>query len=103
MTIVNLGGEGEQRGAINVQPGRIGGDAELAHEHARDVARLSDQPVVKAAGNRLPFATGSVDLVVTNNVPIDEPRSTHFGPSFTISEVLRILKPDGLWLGSSVP
>lgn len=103
MILVNLGGEGEEPIAINVQPGRIGGSSELARDHARVVAERSGQSVVRASGNRLPFATSSIDKVVTNNVPIDEPSPGYFGPSFTSAEILRILKADGQWSGSSAP
>ena len=83
MIRVNLGGEGEVSDSINVQPGRIGGRSDLARGHADEMAQRSGQPVVRAAGNRLPFADRSVDEVVTNDVPIDFPIIGHFGPSFS--------------------
>ena len=101
---INLGGEGEEPDAIYVQPGRIGGLAEPAERHAFEVARRSGQPVVRASGDRLPFADGVADEVMTNDVPIDQPAETYFGPSFTTAEILRTLKgPEGRWRGTSAP
>ncbi len=101
-TVVNLGGEGEVADAINVQPARIAGRSDIAVQNAERVAAKSAQPVVLAAGDELPFATGSVDQVWTNNVPIGT-GSGYFGPDFDPNEILRILKPGGTWLGSSAP
>jgi hypothetical protein len=103
MIRINLGGEGEVPDAINVQPSEIGGRSDLARSHAQNVAVISGQSVVRAAGNRLPFATQSVDEVVTNNVPIDVPQIGYYGPSFTTVEIQRILKLGGSWWGSSAP
>lgn len=99
---VNLGGEGEVARAINVQPARIGGNVDTAVENAQRVAAQSRQPVVMAEGNRLPFRTGSVDEVWTNNVPVGK-GGGYFGPSFDPDEIFRILRPGGSWLGNSAP
>jgi hypothetical protein len=49
------------------------------------------------ADNRtLPFASDSVDEVITNAVPIDQ--TTYLGPGVQSSEVVRILKPGGNWI-----
>ena len=86
--IVNLGGEGEVPDAINVQPARIGGNVDAGLANARRVASESGQPVVMAEGNSLPFGTGSVDEVWTNNVPIGKGNG-YFGPDFDPGEIFR--------------
>lgn len=94
---VNLGGEGEVPGVINQQgPWAL----DPAWGSSRDGKTLQE---LQAAGHQfviadnkhLPFASGSVDEVITNSVPIDV--DTWLGPSVQSSEILRILKPGGKW------
>lgn len=101
-TIVNLGGEGEVAGAVTFS--RQGsGEASILHSRtAQRVAVESQQPVVMAEGNNLPFRTGSVDQVWTNNVPVGK-GSGYFGPNFDPAEIFRILREGGSWLGNSAP
>jgi RHS repeat-associated protein len=91
--IVNLGGEGEVAGAnvVNVQPTM---DAAL---HA---STKTSQQIVVASGDALPFRTGSVSSVVTNNVPVGQ-GSTWLGARYAPSEIARVLGPGGTWTGSS--
>lgn len=101
--LVNLGGEGEVPGAINVQPHTLPDDVPLAGagwgQTLRELA-AQGHIVIKADNTRLPFADASVDEVVTNSVPID--RTTHLGPGIQTTEVLRILKPGGQWIDNGI-
>jgi RHS repeat-associated protein len=101
---LNLGGEGEVAGSavVNVQAGSMGGSTGLAVRSAVDIARTTGQRVVVASGDALPFQSGAVNTVITNNVPIDA-GMTYFGPSFTSSEIYRVLSTLGQWIGSSTP
>lgn len=101
---LNLGGEGEVAGAgvVNVQAGSMGGDRGLAIRSAVDVARTTNQRVVVGTGNALPFRTGAVNQVITNNVPVDA-GLTYFGQSLASHEIYRVLSPLGQWFGSSAP
>lgn len=72
---LNVGGESEVRGAINVQhegalsPGWGASQPEVAGKSLRELAEMGD-PYVVASNGRLPFLGGSVDEVLTNNVRI---------------------------------
>ena len=100
---LNLGGEGKVAGAVvNVQAGSMGGSTALAVRSAVDLARQSGQSVVVASGDALPFASGAVNTVITNNVPINA-GMTYFGRSFVSSEIYRVLSAAGRWIGSSAP
>ena len=81
----------------------IGNSAEEAAKNALRVKNVSGQPVVRAAGDKLPFANKSVDEVFLNNAPLDK-GSGFFGPSFTTNEINRILKDGGKFIlnGKSV-
>jgi hypothetical protein len=63
------------------------------------VAGADDAPL---SGDALPFQTGAVNTVITNNVPINA-GMTYFGQSFTSSEIYRVLSTVGQWIGSSAP
>jgi hypothetical protein len=99
--IVNIGGalEGPSN-AIILQTGQIGGSTEAALQNASEIAGATGQQVVVGAGNSIPFATGSVNQVIMNNVPVGI-GSGYFGPYVDPSEVLRILAPGGTVTGSS--
>jgi hypothetical protein len=101
-TVVNLGGEGEVPGAINVQGPWILDSNWVSSATGQSLGDL------QAAGNQfvivdntaLPFADNSVDTVITNNVPIDT--DTWLGPSAQSSEINRILAPGGTWINNGV-
>jgi hypothetical protein len=80
----------------------MGGDTAMAVRSAVGLARSTGQNVVVAGGDALPFQTGAVNTVITNNVPINA-GMTYFGQSFTSSEIYRVLSALGQWIGSSVP
>jgi RHS repeat-associated protein len=102
---VNLGGEGEVAGAINVQ-GPWALDLNFASSRTgQSLAELQagGHQFVVASNTSLPFADQSVSTVITNNTPIDA--NTWLGPGVQSSEVNRILLGDGQWInnGSVVP
>jgi hypothetical protein len=96
---VNLGGEGEYPDCINQQ----GPWALLQSWRAADGIRTfydllaEGHRFVISSNLHLPFAEGSVDVVYTRSVPIDI-NSLH-GPGVQSSEVQRILKSGGIWMG----
>lgn len=49
---------------------------------------------------KLPFASDSVDEVITNHVPVDT-IALH-GPGVQSSKVFRILKLGGLWMHNAI-
>jgi hypothetical protein len=95
---VNLGGEGEVRGAINQQGRWVLDPGWTSSREGKTLQTLrADGHVFVISDNRfLPFRNGSVDEVFTNSVPIDG-RDTWLGPPVQSSEILRILKPGGRW------
>jgi hypothetical protein len=95
---VNLGGEGEIPGILNVQgPWAL----RPSWRSADGTKTLQD---LRALGHRfiisnnlpLPFADNSVDEVYTNSVPIDTVGLN--GPGVQSSEVRRILKSGRRWI-----
>jgi hypothetical protein len=98
ITTINLGGEGEVWGVVNQQR-----PATLAATWASSVAGSTLEELA-AQGNdfliceniRLPIHDDSVDLVITNSVPID--RAFLGQPGVQSSEIRRILAPGGQWV-----
>jgi hypothetical protein len=95
---VNLGGEGEDPGALNQQ----GPWVLLAGWASSSTGQLLDQLV--AAGHEflicdnltVPLPNDCVDEVITNSVPVDV--LTWLGPGVQSSEIRRSLKPGGIWM-----
>ena len=118
--VVNIGGEGEVAGAINVQPpgalgagwasagrlpGSLGPGADTAVPGGLNLQELrtaTGSQFVVADPKALPFADGSVPTVVTNGAPVDTP-PTVYGPSIDSAEINRILKPGGQYIQDGVP
>jgi hypothetical protein len=99
--IVNIGGEFEgPANAIILQTGQIGGSTQLALQNASQIASATGQQVVVGMGNSIPLATGSVDEVIVNSVPIGT-ASGYFGPNIDPGEITRILAAGGTVGGSS--
>jgi RHS repeat-associated protein len=99
--VVNIGGALEGPGnAIILQTGQIGGSTAVALENAAGIASQTGQQVVIGSGDAIPFATGSVNQVIINNVPIGT-GSGYFGPYIDPSEIVRILAPGGTVTGTS--
>ena len=101
MTIINIGGEGEVPGAVNVQPPfalRPNWRSTTVGNPGKTVAELEAEGhrFVIAPNDALPFADGSVDVVHSNSVPVDV--TTWKGPGVQSADVRRILKPGGRWV-----
>lgn len=96
---VNLGGEGEVPGVINVQGPRVlAGPWPLAQDPSRTIQVLIAQGEVFLIADftNLPFADDSVDEIITTSVPIDT--VTSLGPGVQSNEIRRIPKPGGVWV-----
>jgi hypothetical protein len=96
--IVNLGGEGEIPGAINQNIATILKPDWASSASGTPLVQLQEygNVFVVSSNTNLPFATGSVDVVITNYVPIDT--TTFMGPGIQSSQIDSILKPDGIWI-----
>jgi hypothetical protein len=99
---VNLGGEGEVPGVINQQGPWVLDPGWRSSKEGKTLQELvaEGHQFVIADNKRLPFASDSVDEVITNSVPIDV--DTWLGPGVQSSEILRILKPGGRWTHDGV-
>lgn len=96
---VNLGGEGEEPDVINQQgPWVILDPRWRSSRSGQTFADLvAAGHVFLICGNlTLPFPDDSVDVVITNGVPID--RNSLLGPGVQSPEIRRILKPGGIWV-----
>ena len=105
---VNIGGEGEVPNVINLQL-----RSALGRNYGRSRPTPSGQPagrslagmlleghdfqIYNATKGKLPYATGSVPKVYTNNLPIGTSPGGHF-PNVSRAEIIRILKPGGQWV-----
>jgi hypothetical protein len=93
---LNLGGEGEEPDAINQQPEWV-----TSHRHWVQVGPnlapliLAGEPFLFCRNTHLPIPDGIVDLIISNNVPIDF--TTWLGPGVQSSEVRRVLRSGGEW------
>jgi hypothetical protein len=112
---VNIGGEGEVPGAINLQ-----GRWALSRGYGRSQATPKGEPagqnlagmiaerhefvIYNAKTGKLPFADNSVPKVYTNSIPIDTPPGGAFGgaPGVSSAEIIRILRPGGQWIKDGV-
>lgn len=100
--ILNLGGEGEVPGVINVQGPWVNAPdwaSSASGQSISELQALGNQFVI-ADNTALPFADNSVDVVITNNVPIDG--NTWLGPGVQTGEILRILAEDGIWINNGI-
>jgi hypothetical protein len=98
ITTINLGGEGEVAGVVNQQrPAALSaaGGASLTGEALEQLA-LTGHDFLICPNTRLPINDDSVDLVITNSVPID---TVVLGePGVQSREIERILVPGGQWV-----
>src|SRR5947209_17810814 len=95
---VNLGGEGEVPGVWNQQGPWVLDSGWRSSRHGKTLVQLRREGhvFVISSNLRLPFASGSVEVVITNGVPVDI--TTHLGPGVQSSEISRILRSRGYWL-----
>jgi hypothetical protein len=97
ITTINLGGEGEVAGVVNQQRSAalaLTWGATLTGETLEQLA-LKGHDFLICPNTHLPITDDSVDLVITNSVPID---MVVLGePGVQSSEIYRILAPGGQW------
>lgn len=91
--IINLGGEGEHPGAINVNLDCVLHPDWCASRDGTTMLPDVKQsgPVVVARSDCLPFAPGCADKILTNSVPVGN-WSTSMGPAYHPDEIKRIKK-----------
>jgi hypothetical protein len=93
---LNLGGEGETPDVLNQQPTWV----DLASLASRTGKPLGDalhsgEAFLFCDNRRLPFPDTSLDVIITNGVPIDV--NTWLGPGVQSSEIRRVLRRGGEW------
>ena len=96
--IVNLGGEGEEPDALNQQPPIALSVTWACSRTGETFEQLATRgfDFLICANTSVAINDESMDLVITNSVPID---GIHFGgPGIQTSEVHRILSSGGVWL-----
>jgi hypothetical protein len=98
---LNLGGEGEEPNVINQQPEWVTSPSHWLRLGSH-VAPLiaSGEPFLFCRNSDLPFPDGTVNEVISNNVPVD--MNTWLGPGVQTSEVQRVLRSGGEWLHNGV-
>ena len=103
-TVLNISGTiaDSAEGQIILQTGQVG-DLAGAIGNATTIAAQTGNQVVLGMGNAIPFANGSVNQVIMNNVPIGSGTSEFYGPWIDPVEVQRILAPGGTVTGASSP
>ena len=106
---VNLGGEGEEPGALNRQPPHMFSPDRGTARDVSDGGAGPDYATVLRRGHdfllcpndRLALPDGCVDRVFTNGVPIFpctfSAPVNHLGPVVRFDELERVLKPGGRW------
>jgi len=98
ITTINLGGEGEVSGVVNQQrPAALSASwgACLTGQTLEQLAQQGHDFLI-CPNMQLPINDNSVDLVITNSVPID--RVVLGQPGVHSSEIYRILAPGGQWV-----
>jgi hypothetical protein len=96
-TAINLGGEGEEPATINQQRPAVLSVGWASCRQGVSLEQLATQghDFLICPNVLLPIADDSIDLVITNSVPID---SVMFGePTVQSSEIKRILATNGEW------
>jgi SAM-dependent methyltransferase len=99
---VNLGGEGEIPGVLNQQGPWVFLPSWRSSRTGKTIYELLADgiPFIICPNIPLPFPDRTFDIVYTNGVPLDI--NTRFGPGVQSSEIVRILKPGGVWLKDTV-
>jgi hypothetical protein len=95
---INLGGEGEGVGAINQQEAWVLDPTWRSSRYGKSLLDLiaEGHDFLICPNTALPLPDGTVDEVITNNVPIDT--TTYLGMGVQSSEIQRILKSGGTWI-----
>lgn len=95
---INVGGEGEVAGALNVQIRAVLDPAWRSSRGGLTLAELQAQGhrfLFVDDISRLPFANNSVSRVYTNSVPLD--RATFLGPGPSSPDIARVMAPGAQW------
>jgi hypothetical protein len=98
ITTINLGGEGEVPGVVNQQRRAVlsaGWASSLAGDTLAQLAAQGHDFLI-CENTSLPINDDSVNLVITNSVPIDVVSLGE--PGVQSSEIRRILAPGGRWV-----
>jgi len=91
--VINLGGEGEVFGAINVNDSTILAPNWRCARTGCPLKKIQRSGLVVAChGDQLPFCNCCADKIITNNVPIDI--ITWMGPAYSTKEIKRIAKQE---------
>jgi len=88
--VVNLGGEGEVSGAIDVNNPQILDKRWRCSRNGCSLNEVRRGCIVICRGDRIPFCDHCADKIITNNVPIDI--ITWMGPGYSSEEIKRIRK-----------
>ena len=97
VTVINLGGEGEEPGILNQQRPATVGSAWLSSNTGVTLAELAQtNDFLICKNNALPIADDSIDRVYTNSVPID--LIVLGEPGIQSTEIMRILAGGGDWV-----
>lgn len=98
ISTINLGGEGEVPGVVNQQRPDALSPTWGSSTTGETIEQFSHQghDFLICENTRLPLNDNSVDLLITNSVPID--LVVLGSPGIQSSEVHRILAPGGQWL-----
>jgi hypothetical protein len=100
---VNLGGEGEVPGALNQQGAwaeHPGWASRARGEKLYDLV-LAGHAFLICDNTAVALPDDCADEVITNSVPVDV--TTWLGPGVQSSEIVRILKPGGVWTRNGQP
>jgi RHS repeat-associated protein len=101
--VINLAGEGEVAGAVNVNGKWITETGWRTSRNSsiglRDLQGAGHEFVI-ADNAALPFADKSINTVITNNVRLDA--SSHLGAYPQTSEIWRVLSDSGTWIHNGV-
>ena len=86
--VINLGGEGEVPGAINVNNPLVLAKEWVCSRNGLPLCEVEHGDIVICCGDRLPFCSHCAGRIITNSVPID--RKTWAGPGYSSKEIQRI-------------
>ena len=88
-TVINLGGEGEIPGAININhPVILDENWRCSRKGCSLKVVKENGYIIVCCGDRLPLCDHCAKEVITNNVPID--MITWMGPGYSSEEIKRI-------------
>jgi hypothetical protein len=100
---LNLGGEGEEAGAINQQPPWRAESKAAISRNGQPLLSIATQgePLLFCDNIQLPFPDDIIDEVLTNSVPLDH--DVLGRPGVQTSEIKRVLRKGGTWVHDGIP